>query len=274
MRTLQAHIVQEMGVAPRIDPAQEVEDRVLFLADYARAAGARSLVLGISGGVDSTLAGRLGQMAAAHLRADGYDIEFVALRLPHGVQGDEDDTRAALAFIGPDRTHEIDIAPGVTGFDDAYAEGVGERLPDFHRGNVKARMRMLAHYAVAGDSRGLVIGTDQAAESTVGYFTKFGDGGADILPLFGLNKRQVRALSREMGAPESLWNKVPTADLLDHNPGRPDEDEMGVSYDAIDDYLEGREVPTADAERIEQTWLRSRHKRTTPATILDAWWRN
>lgn len=273
MRTLQAHIVQEMGVAPRIDPAQEVEARVLFLADYARAAGARSLVLGISGGVDSTLAGRLGQMAAAHLRADGYDIEFVALRLPHGVQGDEDDTRAALAFIGPDRTNEIDIAPGVTGFDDAYAEGVGERLPDFHRGNVKARMRMLAHYAVAGDSRGLVIGTDQAAESTVGYFTKFGDGGADILPLYTLDKRQVREILQHLEASERLWAKQATADLLDDRPALSDEDELGVRYDDLDDYLEGREVPDAVAERIEELYLRSRHKRRGPVTIRDTWWR-
>src|SRR5699024_4521867 len=165
----------EMGVAPRIDPAREVEDRVLFLADYVRAARAHSLVLGISGGADSTLAGRLAQMAASHLRTDGHDVEFLALRLPHRGQGDEADTRAALAFIGPDRTHEIDIAPAVEGFDDAYTAGVGQRLADSHRGNVKARLRMIAHYAVAGDSRGLVVGTDQASESTLGYFTKFGD---------------------------------------------------------------------------------------------------
>ena len=273
MRELQRHIVEEMGVAPQIDPAQEIEERVLFLADYARSAEARSFVLGISGGVDSTLAGRLAQMAAAHLRADGHEMEFVALRLPHGVQGDEDDTRAALGFIGPDQTHEIDISPAVTGFDDAYATGVDRRLSDFHRGNVKARMRMIAHYAIAGDSGGLVIGTDQASESTAGYFTKFGDGGADLLPLFTLDKRQVRALLRHLDASERLWSKQPTADLLDDQPGLSDEDELGVRYDDIDDYLEGREVPDAVADRIEELYLRSRHKRHSPVTIRDTWWR-
>lgn len=273
MRELQGRIIQEMGVAPRIDPAREVEDRVLFLADYVRAARARTLVLGISGGVDSTLAGRLAQMAAAHLRADGYDAEFVALRLPHSVQGDEDDTRAALAFIGPDRTHEIDIAPGVDGFDDAYTAGVGARLPDFHRGNVKARLRMIAHYAVAGDSGGLVVGTDQASESTVGYFTKFGDGGADILPLFTLNKRQVHEILQHLGASERLWAKQPTADLLDDQPGLSDEDQLGIRYDDLDDYLEGGEVPDDVAARIEDLYLRSRHKRRGPVTVRDTWWR-
>lgn len=274
MRALQSRIVEEMGVAPQIDPATEVEERVLFLADYARKTKARSFVLGISGGVDSTLAGRLAQMAAAHLRADGHAMEFVALRLPHGEQGDGDDTRAALAFIGPDQTHEIDIAPAVTGFDDAYATGAGQRLPDFHRGNVKARMRMIAHYAVAGDSGGLVIGTDQASESTAGYFTKFGDGGADLLPLFTLNKRQVRALLKHLEASERLWSKQPTADLLDDQPGLSDEDELGVRYDELDDYLEGREVPGAAADRIEELYLRSRHKRHGPVTLRDTWWRD
>lgn len=271
MRELQAAIIREMGVKPEIDPAREVADRVQFLIDYATRAHTRSFVLGISGGVDSTAAGRLAQLAVERM---GDGARFFAVRLPYGVQHDEADAQEAMDFIAATDQITLNIEAAVDGMEAAYEHALDEPITDFNKGNAKARARMVAQYAIAGDNNALVVGTDQAAESTMGFFTKFGDGGADILPLFGLNKRQVRALSREMGAPESLWNKVPTADLLDHNPGRPDEDEMGVSYDAIDDYLEGREVPTADAERIEQTWLRSRHKRTTPATILDAWWRN
>ena len=117
------------------------------------------------------------------------------------------------------------------------------------------------------------IGTDQAAESVSGFFTKFGDGGADVLPLYGLNKRQVRHLLAHLDAPEPLRAKAPTADLLDGKPLQGDEVELGLSYDTIDDYLEGREVPVDAAETIERRYLATRHKRTTPATILDDWWR-
>ncbi len=132
---------------------------------------------------------------------------------------------------------------------------------------------MAAQFAVAGDRGLLVIGTDHAAESITGFFTKFGDGAADILPLAGLNRRQNRHLVQHLGAPEQLWAKVPTADLLDDNVGRTDEDELGLRYDDIDDYLEGREVPVEVAEKIETIWWRTRHKRTTPVTPADSWWR-
>ena len=109
MRELQAQIISELGVKPQIDPATEVERRVGFLCDYFRATRARGFVLGISGGVDSTLAGKLAQLAVTRLRADGEDAQFMAMRLPHGVQHDEDDAQAALAFIAPDRTITFDV---------------------------------------------------------------------------------------------------------------------------------------------------------------------
>src|SRR5699024_10450061 len=128
-------------------------------------------------------------------------------------------------------------------------------------------------YAVAGDRGMLVIGTDHAAESVTGFFTKFGDGGADLLPLAGLNKRQNQALLRELAAPELLWAKAPTADLLDGQPQRTDEDELGLTSAQIDDYLEGREIDETAALSIERRFILSRHKRTVPATNLDKWWR-
>ena len=272
MRPIQQLIVEEFGVKPEIDPAEEIERRVAFLADYLAATRTAGFVLGISGGIDSTLAGRLAQMAVDKVRADGGEATFVAVRLPYRVQHDEADAAAAMRFVAADREITFNIGDAVDAFEAEYAETVGTEITDFNKGNVKARLRMVAQYAVGGGSNLLVIGTDHGAESVMGFFTKFGDGGADILPLFGLNKRQNRQLLQHLGAPEALWAKVPTADLLDDLAGQPDEVELGLKYDHIDDYLEGREVPAEAAEKIEQTWWRSRHKRTVPVTVFDTWW--
>ena len=273
MRELQHTIISEMGVKPHIEPAVEIERRVAFLTEYLHATGTNGFVLGISGGVDSTLAGRLAQLAVEKVRSQGGDASFVAVRLPHGVQHDEADAAAAMDWIGADREMTINIKGATDSLRGEFTSAAGHETSDFNAGNIKARLRMVAQYAIGGDEGLLVIGTDHGAESTVGFFTKFGDGGADILPLFGLNKRQIRSLLEHLGAPEPLWQKVPTADLLDGNPGRTDEDELGVSYDDIDDYLEGREIPVAAAENIERRYLSSRHKRTTPVTITDTWWK-
>ena len=273
MRELQAQIIAELGVSPQIDPEREAQRRVDFLSDYLKATHTAGFVLGISGGLDSTLAGRLAQLAVEKLREDEIEAEFVAMRLPHGIQHDEADAQAALEFIQPDRVITYDLAPAVRGFESAYGAATGEQLTDFTRGNTKARVRMTAQYAVGGDHNLLVIGTDHAAESVTGFFTKFGDGGADVLPLGGLNKRQNRQVLAYLGASEQLVGKVPTADLLDENPGRTDEDELGLRYDDIDDFLEGKDVPEEVARKIESTFLRTRHKRTVPVTPADEWWR-
>jgi NAD+ synthase len=273
MRELQATIIEEMGVQPRIDPAGEVRKRVDFLKDYLRATQTKGFVLGISGGLDSSLAGRLAQLAVEELEAEGVEANFVAVRLPYGVQHDEDDAQAALDFIQAKTERIFNISAAADGIEDEFEKSVGAEISDFHKGNTKARVRMIAQYAIAGEQNYLVIGTDHGAESVTGFFTKFGDGGADILPLFGLNKRQNRELLAELGAPARVWEKVPTADLLDDKPGRTDEDELGISYDQIDDYLEGREIPEAAAELLEQKYLRTRHKRTVPVTIFDTWWK-
>lgn len=273
MRELQAKIIEEMGVQPRIDPAEEIRKRVTFLKDYLKATGTKGFVLGISGGIDSSLVSRLAQLAVEELEAEGVEANFVAVRLPYGVQHDEDDAQAALDFIKAKTEWTYNISRAVDGFEDEFEKTTGAPISDFHKGNTKARARMIAQYALAGEHNYLVIGTDHGAESVTGFFTKFGDGGADILPLFGLNKRQNRALLAELGAPSRVWEKVPTADLLDNKPGRTDEDELGITYDQIDDYLEGRDIDQASAELIEQKYLRTRHKRTVPVTIFDTWWK-
>lgn len=273
MRRYQQEIIDEFGVQPEIDPAKEIESRVRFLVDYLEGTGVDGLVLGISGGIDSTLAGRLAQLAVERLRDEGGDATFYAMRLPYREQHDEEDAQAAMRFVAADRWVTFNIGDAVDAFEAEYRAAMGSDMTDFNKGNAKARLRMVAQYAAAGDNRLLVLGTDHGAESVMGFFTKFGDGGADILPLFGLNKRQNRALLRHLGAPERLWAKLPTADLLDGKVGLPDEAEMGVSYEHIDDYLEGRPVPESAAETIERAWLRSQHKRTTPVTIFDDWWK-
>ena len=276
MRDMQRTIIDTLGVRPEIDPAAEIERRVQFLVDYLRSSGAAGYVLGLSGGVDSTLAGRLAQLAVERVRGGNSadrDAIFVGMRLPYRVQHDEADTVAAVEFVAADETLTVDIAPGVDGLNEQIRLATGAALTDFTKGNAKARHRMVAQYAVAGDRGLLVVGADHAAENVTGFFTKFGDGAADVLPLSGLNKRQARALLRHLGAPRRLWEKVPTADLLDENVGRTDEDELGLGYHHIDDYLEGREVPDAAAERIEAAWRRGRHKRTTPVGVTDTWWR-
>lgn len=269
MTPLQARIIYDLNVQPTIDPAEQVRMRVDFLKEYLLKTGAKGFVLGISGGQDSSLAGRLCQLASEEL---GADVEFTAVRLPYSVQADEDDAQLALAFIKPDHTITFNIKRGVDGFEAEYLDATGAEMLDFTKGNVKARARMVAQYALAGQSGLLVVGTDHAAEAITGFFTKFGDGGADILPLTGLSKRQGRALLEHLEAPERLYLKAPTADLLDDTPGQTDEANLGLTYQQIDDYLEGLEIDADAALAIETRYIATRHKRTVPVTPFDEWW--
>ncbi|MDZ7932488.1 MAG: ammonia-dependent NAD(+) synthetase [Rhodococcus sp. (in: high G+C Gram-positive bacteria)] len=271
---LRTAIMRELAVQSTIDPITEVRRRVDFLKDYLASTPASGFVLGISGGQDSTLTGKLAQQAATELRADGHEAEFVAVRLPYGVQADEDDASIALKFIDPDRTVTVNIKDAADAAAAATAEALGSaEIRDFVRGNIKARQRMVAQYALAGELGYVVVGTDHAAEAITGFFTKFGDGGVDLTPLTGLSKRQGAALLRELGAPESTWRKVPTADLEDDRPALPDEEALGVTYEQIDDYLEGKDVTDEIADKLEKMFLATRHKRTVPVTPFDDWWK-
>jgi NAD+ synthase len=260
-------IAAELLVAPTFDPAVEAERRIRFIADYLAASGMQSLVLGISGGVASTTAGRLCQLAVERLRAAGHAARFIAMRLPYGQQRDEADAQLALQFIRPDETLTTDIRPAADGMLASLKAGLTFESPvqqDFVLGNIKARERMVAQYAVAGARRGLVVGTDHAAEAVMGFFTKFGDGACDLTPLTGLVKRRVRAIASYLGAPDALVNKVPTADLEELRPLLPDETAYGVTYEQIDDFLEGKPVPQEAVEVIRRFYTGSMHKRQLP----------
>ncbi|HEL0714985.1 TPA: ammonia-dependent NAD(+) synthetase [Streptococcus equi subsp. zooepidemicus] len=273
--TLQEDIIRQLGVKAVIDPKQEIRQSVDFLKAYLlKHPFLKTYVLGISGGQDSSLAGKLAQMAIEELRAETGDeqYQFIAVRLPYGVQADEADAQKALSFIQPDQALTVNIKEAVDGQLRAL-ETAGLEISDFNKGNIKARQRMISQYAIAGQTAGAVIGTDHAAENVTGFFTKFGDGGADILPLFRLTKRQGKALLKALKADPSLYEKVPTADLEDKKPGLADEVALGVSYQEIDDYLEGHTISAEAQARIEDWWHKGQHKRHLPITIFDDFWK-
>lgn len=271
-------IVAEMKVLPEIDVDFEIRRRVDFIKGMIQGSGLRHLVLGISGGIDSSTCGRLAQMAVNELNGEGTqddEYKFVAVRLPYKVQADEADAQAALAFIRPSLSVSVDVKDGTDAIHKSTLQALQEQnIPeqsesahDFAKGNVKARMRMVAQYEIAGLLGGLVIGTDHSAENVTGFYTKHGDGACDLAPLFGLNKRQVRMLAARLGAPEKLITKAPTADLESLAPAKPDEDALGLSYDQIDDFLEGKAIDPEARERIIRIYLRTEHKRQAIATI-------
>lgn len=280
-KNLKNEIMQNIKVVQteNFNTKTAVRERIDYLKNYLKNSGRNAIVLGISGGVDSSTAGKLTQIAMTELREEGYNARFVAVRLPSGVQKDEVDAQDALKFICPDVIHTVNIgnASNVissnvvdsfevlgTNLDDMLEIKDFEDKIDFHRGNVKARMRMIAQYQLAGIYNGLVLGTDHNAEFVAGFYTKFGDGGCDLTVLNGLNKRQVRACAKELGAPEWLWSKTATADLEDDKPLVSDELILGFKYDDLDDFLEGKEINIEVEKRIINQYRITQHKRAMP----------
>lgn len=275
MRPLQKEIIKYEHVLPQIDPQKEIRRSVNFLKDYLKEnTFLKSYVLGISGGQDSTLAGKLCQMAISEMREETGDnsYQFIAVRLPYGVQADAQDAADAVAFQKPDQDLTVNIKPAVDALVASLNEA-GQQITDFNKGNIKARERMVVQYAIAGAHNGAVVGTDHAAENFSGFYTKYGDGAADLTPLFRLDKRQGKQMLKFLNCPEHLYQKAPTADLEENKPGLPDETALGVSYRDVDDYLEGRTVSETAAEKIESLWRKSEHKRHLPVTIFDDFYR-
>ncbi|CAM2934830.1 ammonia-dependent NAD(+) synthetase [Vibrio neptunius] len=271
-------IRDEMRVLPSIDPQFEISRRVEFIKRKLQEAKCKALVLGISGGVDSTTCGRLAQLAVNELNEEtdgGY--QFIAVRLPYGEQKDEDEAQIALQFIQPSHSVSVNIKAGVDGLHAASHQALAhtDLLPkqaskiDFVKGNVKARARMVAQYEIAGYVGGLVLGTDHSAENITGFYTKFGDGACDLAPLFGLSKRQVREVAATLGAPELLVKKTPTADLEELAPQKADEDALHLTYDQIDDFLEGKPVSQEASDKLIAIYQATQHKRQPIPTLYD-----
>ncbi|QTL50691.1 ammonia-dependent NAD(+) synthetase [Priestia aryabhattai] len=276
MKELQKQIIEEMNVQKEINPVEEIRRSVDFLKSYMnKYPFLRSFVLGISGGQDSTLTGKLAQLAVNELNEEAGEerYQFIAVRLPYGVQADEADCQDALAFIQPTKSISINVKPAVDAMLSAVEEAADDKVSDFNKGNVKARERMIAQYTVAGMYSGVVLGTDHSAEAVTGFYTKFGDGGADLVPIFRLNKRQGKQMLKELGCPEHLYMKKPTADLEEDRPQLPDEEALGVTYEQIDDYLEGKDVGEHASNIIEGHFLKTQHKRQLPITVFDDFWK-
>ena len=128
---------------------------------------------------------------------------------------------------------------------------------------------MIVQFEIAGLVSGLVLGTDHSAENVTGFYTKYGDGACDLAPLFGLNKRQIKQIAKTLGAPQKLIEKTPTADLECHSPSKADELALGIEYEKIDDFLEGKPVADEIKEKIIRIYSNTEHKRQAIPTIYD-----
>jgi NAD+ synthase len=273
------YILENLRVVPteNFDVSSAIRHRVNYLKNYLKENNLKAIVLGISGGVDSTTAGMLAQMAVSELRDEGYDSKFIAMRLPYNIQQDEDEAKMALDFINPDLIISTNIEVGVNGIFDSLNYGMltaGLKSNynvcslDFAKGNIKARMRMISQYAVAGLHGGVVLGTDHEAENLLGFYTKGGDGFCDLIVLNGMNKRQVRLCAKALGAPDWLYSKIATADLEDDRPQISDEEAIGISYDMIDDFLEGKDIPSDIEDKIIHQFKITDHKRHLPVSFF------
>lgn len=272
-------IISEMRVLAEIDSQYEIQRRVDFIKQRLVAANCKTLVLGISGGIDSSTCGRLAQLAIEDLKRANpkHGYRFIAMRLPYDVQADEDDAQLALSFIQPCQIVTVNIHAGSDGLHQSVLHGLQQAelldansgLQDFAKGNVKARARMAAQYDVAAMTQGLVLGTDHSAENITGFYTKWGDGACDLAPLFGLSKRQVRKIAQALGAPDLLVHKTPTADLEELDPQKADEQALGLSYDQIDDFLEGKNTDPEVETKLIAIYQRTQHKRLAIPTIYD-----
>jgi NAD+ synthase len=237
---------------------------VSWLSERAASAGARGFVFGLSGGIDSAVVGRLCQLSAAH--------HVLGVLLPcYSHPQDEQDARlVASAFSIP--VARVDLGPTFDALSESLQTAV-KGLPtrvnvvdikqQMPGANVKPRLRMTALYYVANSLNYLVAGTGNRSEITLGYYTKYGDGGVDLLPIGALLKSEVRELARDLGVPQRIIDKPPTAGLW---MGQTDEAEMGFSYEALERYLSGgpSAVPANVAARIEMLRTSSEHKRALP----------
>jgi NAD+ synthase len=271
-------VIEQMRVLAEIDVEFEIHRRVDFIKSQLKKSAMKTLILGISGGVDSCTLGRLAQLAVDSLNQEADSTyQFIAVRLPYSVQADEADAQSSINFIQPSQSLTVNVQAGADAIDQQTSLALSnagllptcESKRDFVKGNVKARTRMMIQYQVAGLLDGLVLGTDHSAENITGFYTKYGDGACDLAPLFGLNKRQVRQIAAYLGAPNNIISKAPTADLETLSPQKSDEQVLGLSYDQIDDFLEGKQVQDFVSQNLVDIFEKTQHKRIPIPTIYD-----
>lgn len=229
---------------------------VEWLREQVAKSGTKGILVGLSGGIDSSV--------VAHLIKRAFPENAFGVILPcKSNPKDAADGEAAAHAAGLDFT-TIDLTDVHESLHGQISDKMASKPIDNARltdANLRARLRMTTLYGIANHMNYLVAGTDNAAEILTGYFTKYGDGGVDILPIANLTKREVFEWGRILGVPQSVLDRAPSAGLWD---GQTDESEMGTTYDRIDDYLEGKAIPEADKAIIERLHARSAHKRQMP----------
>jgi NAD+ synthase len=238
------------------DYAQEVKSRVAFIQRVLDDAHASGIVYGNSGGKDSALVGILCKLACD---------DTVGLILPCGSKRNfEEDKTDAQAVAGQFHiaTRMIDLSGVQAALLNAF--GGQTQLTSAARQNIAPRLRMTALYAAAASENRLVAGTGNRSESYVGYFTKWGDGACDLNPIADLTVTEVYEFLRHLGAPTQILQKAPSAGLFD---GQTDEQELGVTYRAIDEALLAGTTDARSLEAIARLHSASAHKRNPPAAF-------
>ncbi len=225
---------------------REINNIVNWFREKVAEAGARGVVFGLSGGIDSAV------VAALCKKAFGEDALGIIMPI-HSEKMDEEDARLVAQSIGLN-IERVDMSQT---FDEyLQASFVSDKL--MARSNIKPRLRMMTLYYYAQDRNYLVAGCSNASEFYIGYFTKYGDSGADIIPLAEFLKDEVYNLARELNIPERIIDKAPTAGLFEN---QSDEREMGFTYRDLNAYIRGEKIDDAIAEKIKKMHERSEHKR-------------
>lgn len=236
---------------------EKIAKTVEWLRKKVEETGSKGLIVGISGGIDSAVVANLIKLACPE--------NSLGVMLPIK-NSDEDlnDARELIASCGI-KGFAVDLTSENESILNKVSEQMGDLFNEENRkiadANMRARLRMTTLYTIANNLNYLVVGTDNAAELLTGYFTKYGDGGVDILALANLLKSEVYEWGAYFNVPKNILDKAPTAGLWE---GQTDEKEMGTTYNYIDMYLQGKEIPQKDKEIIERLNARSAHKRTMP----------
>ncbi|AOG60252.1 NH(3)-dependent NAD(+) synthetase [Spiroplasma helicoides] len=224
---------------------------VEWMKEEVKKTNQKGVIIGISGGIDSAVVAALAQKA--------FPNDYLAVWMPCGSSDLDEKCRQDLVKTFNLKNVSVDLKPVFESLK-LSLENSGIKQSDLALANSKARLRMTTLYSMAQTHSYLVLGTDNADEWHIGYFTKFGDGGVDLLPIVHLLKREVREAARILGVPDSIINRAPTASLWEN---QTDEAEIGFSYDLIDDYISGKSVPEDVKKRVDYLHKISEHKRSS-----------